>query len=128
MTHHVKNLLLSRVNPHKNKTYTVSIIQKITLNHQVFLFGLRYIPDKLLLDHGSLVTYLEAVLAGNSEQAEIVTHDIGEDVMDQIIPKWLEINLKQGQNNAGQTILVTIEDRQPNWESPPLLKRLPPLF
>lgn len=128
MTTSPRNILSSTANPYRNKSYTVSLIQEITLNQQVFLFGLRYVPDKLLLDHEALANYLEQILADKPEKAEILAHDILEDIMDQTIPKWIEISLRQKENQFGQNILVTIEDRQPGWEEDALLRRLPPIF
>lgn len=128
MTISSKNILSSIPNPYRNKIYTVSIIQEITLNGQTYLFGLRYVPDKLLLDHESLSSYLKQILAGSSKKAEVLAHDILEDVMDQIIPKWVEVNLSHKENKFGQNILINMEDRQPGWKNDALLKRLPALF
>lgn len=123
-----ENSLSSFPNSYRNKTYIVSVIQEITLNGQAFQFGLRYAPDKLLLDHEGLAGYLEQMLNRESKKAELLAHDILEDIMNQIIPKWIEINLKHEENKFGQSVLITIEDRQPGWESASLLNRLPALF
>lgn len=128
MTISSKEALTSFPNPYRNKTYTVSITQEITLKNQSFSFGLRYVPDKLLLNHEGLVGYLEQVLTHNDKKAEIMAHDILEDVMDQVVPKWIEVNFSHEENKFGQNVLITIEDRQPGWEDDDLLKRLPPLF
>lgn len=128
MTNSSRDLLSSFPNPYRNKTYMVSIIQEITLNRQAFMFGLRYVPDKLLLNHESLASYLEQIVARNPEKAEILAHDILEDVMNQTIPKWIQVNLRHAENNFGQNILITIEERQPGWEDDTLLNRLPAIF
>lgn len=127
MDTHLKNRLYALPNPHKSKTYCVSVIQEITLEDQVFLFGLRYIPDKLLLDHKGLAAFLEAMVIRDSGKPETLIHGILENIMDQIIPKWIEVTLRQQQNKFGQTVLVTMEDRQPNWQDDALLSRLPAL-
>ncbi|MBL4803045.1 MAG: hypothetical protein JKY45_14265 [Emcibacter sp.] len=128
MTNSSKNILSTEANPYRNKNYTVSLLQEITLNEQTFQFGLRYVPDKLLLNHEALVDYLTHILKQTSLKTEILAHDILEDIMDQIIPKWIEVNLKQQPNIFGQTILITIEDRQPGWDEPLHLQRLPTIF
>lgn len=92
------------------------------------MFGLRFVPDKLLLDHDSLSHYLKGVLQERKESAEILAHDILEEITNQIIPKWIEVNLRQESNSSGQDILVTVEDRQPRWENDQLLLRLASLF
>ena len=128
MTINTKDVLSSLPNPYRNKTYIVSIIQEITLNGQSFMFGLRYVPDTLLLDHEGLASYLEQILAHNPKKAEILAHNILEDIMDQIVPKWIEVNLKHEENKFGQNVLITIEERHPGWEDDALLKRLPAVF
>jgi len=127
MDNHLKNRLLTTPNPYKSKIYCISVLQEITLEDQIFLFGLRYVPDKLLLDHKVLAAYLGTIVTRDSGKAEALVHNILEDIMDQIIPKWIEITLKQQQNKFGQTVLVTMEDRQPNWQDDALLNRLPAL-
>ncbi len=128
MTNSKKDTLSTFPNPYRNKTYIVSIIQEITLNRQTFMFGMRFVPDKLLLDHESLASYLDQMLAQNPKKAEILAHDILEEIMDQIIPKWVEVNLKHEENKFGQNVMITIEESQPGWQSDALLKRLPAVF
>ncbi len=123
-----RDILSSSPNPHRHKSYVVAITQEITLNQQAYLFGLRYIPDKILLDHQGLANYLEQMLANAPPEAESLAHDILEDVSNEIIPKWIEVNLVQEENKFGQNIRITIEDRQPHWENDKLLNRLPALF
>ncbi len=123
-----KHMLASAPNPYRNRAYIVSISQAVTLNEQAFQFGLRYVPDKLLLDHRGLTDYLQKKLLHGAMTMEALAHDVLEDITDQIIPKWIEVNLRLQENKLGQNILITIEERQPNWENETLLKRLPAIF
>lgn len=124
--------LSSLPNPHRNKCYIVTIIQELTLGKKVYMCGLRYVPDKLLLEHGQLGDYLNQVAsshAGLSESlAEELTHTILEDIMNRIIPKWIEVNLLQKQNKHGQKIMVTMEDRQPGFENDALRVKMGDIF
>lgn len=123
-----KDQLSTFSNRHRNKEYTIALIQEITLKQKSFLFGMRYIPDKLLLCHDSLAAYLEQALRRDPDIAEDLANDILEDIVDQIIPRWVEVTLKQHQNNPGQDIVITVEESQPHWRNDDLLKRLPPVF
>ena len=123
-----KDQLSTFPNRHRNKDYSISLIQGITLKQKSFLFGLRYIPDKLLLCHDSLAAYLEQVLSRDPDTAEALANDILEDIVDQIIPRWVEVILKQHENSLGQDIVITVAESQPNWRNDDLLKRLPPVF
>lgn len=118
-----KDILTSFPNPFRRKTYTVSMMQDVTIGRRDYLFSLRYIPDKLLLDNEGLNRYLHQREAG---RVETLAHDIMDDIMDQIIPKWIEVNLRQKNNKFGQNILVTMTDRQPGWQDDAFLnsKRL----
>ncbi len=120
-----KDILTSFPNPYRRKTYTVSVTQDVTIGRRAYQFVVRYIPDKLLLDNQGLNSYLRQREAG---RAETLAHDIMEDIMDQIIPKWIEVNLRQKHNKFGQNIRVTMTDRQPGWEDDAFLNRLPPVF
>jgi len=118
-----KDNLTSFPNPFQRKTYIVSVLQDVTIGRRDYLFALRYIPDKLLLDNEGLNSYLHQREAG---RVETLAHDIMDDIMDQIIPKWIEVNLRQKNNKFGQNILVTMTDRQPGWQDDAFLncKRL----
>ncbi|MCF8474837.1 MAG: hypothetical protein K9G26_09080 [Emcibacter sp.] len=130
MPHDLRNRLHATANLFRNRSYVISIQQVINLDQENFLFGLRYIPDKLILNNGCLMDYLNQYLLHKPENTtpEILTHTILEDVMDKIIPKWIEVCLKQKDNKFGQEISITAEDRQPNFEDDAILKRLSPLF
>lgn len=123
-----RGMLTSKPNPNRHKTYIVSIAQPISLNRQDFMFGLRYVPDKLILDHGALAPYLKQVSDLDHAEAENLAPHILEDIMDQIVPRWIEINLRHEENKFGQNVLITMEDRQPGWDQEALLKRLPAIF
>ena len=128
MTSSPKDMLSGTANSYRNKIHVISLVQEIIVNDQVFLFGVRYVPDKILLAQEGVCDYLTQTLGMEARGIEQLTHDILEDVMDHIIPKWIEVTLKQKQNKAGQEVVVIMEDRQPGWENEPLLKRLPALF
>lgn len=125
MTDTAKNTLISSSNPYRHKNYCVTISQETSLNGQNFSLTLRYIPDKMLLEHESVVAYLKSAIAHRQDHIETLAHDILEDIMNLIIPRWLEVTLKQISNKAGQQISITIEESQPNWDDNGLLGRLP---
>ncbi len=126
MTDTAKNTLISSFNPYRHKRYCITISQEISLNGQDFALILRYIPDRMLLEHESVAAYLKNSIAPRQDQIETLVHDILEDIMNLIIPRWLEVNLKQISNKAGHRISITIEESQPNWDDNGFLGRLPP--
>lgn len=128
MTQSQKNSLSTYSNSHRTKDYIVSLVQEFSLNQRSFTFGLRYVPDKLLLCHTSLASYLEQSLTQEAETAEAQANEILEDIVDIIVPRWIEITLKLHENILGQDILITVEEMQPNWDNHALLHRLAPLF
>ncbi len=88
---------------------------------------LRYVPHRDILTPESLTDYL-AALGGVSwsslEEAAVVV--LG-DVNDQVVPRWLRVRLLQLGDDQVSRHDVVVEDRQPNWDNPGLLSRLPPL-
>ena len=127
LTSPTKDLLSTSSNLYRAKDYVISLRQKLTIQGQDYSFSLRYVPDKLMLDQSGVASYLDQILSEQEQAPESLAHHILENIMDQIIPKWIEINLCQHKNEYDQRIIITLEDRQPHWDAPPLLNRLPKL-
>lgn len=83
---------------------------------------LRYVPDRDILAPDALPAYLRAVAALPGQGAEAAAQTILEDVLDQLIPCWLEVTLSITANGVRQR--VRIEDRQPKWQDRGVLDRL----
>ena len=46
-----------------------------------------------------------------------------DDVNNELIPRWAQVELTAGPGDAGDCHGVIIEDRQPGWDNPALLAR-----
>jgi NADPH-dependent 7-cyano-7-deazaguanine reductase QueF len=83
---------------------------------------IRYVPDRLVLTRESFMAYLRA---RHREMREILPEafavSVAEDIANEIVPKWLQVTF------AAEGLLrhaVTVEDRQPGWDHPTLLRGL----
>jgi hypothetical protein len=76
-----------------------------------------YVPDRDVLVRDSLPGYLAALTPGPPEQA---VRAIADDIANELVPKWYRVSL--GVTADGITHMVTIEDRQPGWDHPSLLR------
>ncbi|WP_339860544.1 hypothetical protein [Paremcibacter congregatus] len=123
-----KDLITLHNNTHRNRSLSVSLVQDVTVAQTAYRVGIRYIPDKLLLDPENMPAYLEKILSQTDVTVDLLAPEIIEDLMDQVIPKWIEVTLEQAPDQQNQKIIVTVEDRQPNWQDDSLLLRLPRLF
>ncbi|PHZ85252.1 hypothetical protein [Paremcibacter congregatus] len=123
-----KDLIALHNNTHRSRSLSVALLQDLTTAQTAYRVGIRYIPDKLLLDPENLPAYLEKILSQTDVTVDLLAPEIIEDLMDQVIPKWIEVTLEQAPDQQNQKIIVTVEDRQPNWQDDGLLLRLPRLF
>jgi 7-cyano-7-deazaguanine reductase len=88
--------------------------------------GLRYVPDRLVLDPAALGRYLGALGATGRSSLEAVAAMILDDVSNEVVPRWVKVTVSAP--DAGHPGIdhhgVMLEDRQPGWDNPALLSRL----
>lgn len=83
---------------------------------------LRYVADRLVLIPESFVIYLQKRARDAGEiLPEALAVSIAEDVANELVPKWLQVTVQAGGPLAHT---VTVEDRQPGWDQPTLLRGL----
>ncbi len=84
---------------------------------------LYYVPDKLVLPPTAFKNYLAALGEYSEHLLEQLAATILDDFNNEIVPRWLSIQLKRNIPGAPaqQTLL---EDHQPKWENRALLARL----
>ena len=83
---------------------------------------LRYVADRLVLTPGSFLAYLEARQRDAREiLPEAYAISVAEDVANEIVPKWLQVTFTTGDELRHS---VRVEDRQPGWDNPTLLRGL----
>jgi hypothetical protein len=83
---------------------------------------LRYVADRLVLTPESFLNYLRMrARDANEILPEALAVSIAEDVANELVPKWLQVSV----HAAGPLAhTVTVEDRQPGWDHPTLLRNL----
>jgi NADPH-dependent 7-cyano-7-deazaguanine reductase QueF len=84
-----------------------------------------YIPDLAILKPASLSTYLQTLGTMGWDHLEALGLTILNDLNNEVIPRWVQVTVW----GKGADIMhrVTLEDRQPRWDSPALLSRIGPL-
>lgn len=95
------NSLISYPNPDSRKKWLITV--ETTAPQYIML---RFIPDKLIIDHNSAQKYLNLQLEKKWPTPEEMILKIIEDMNNVLIPKWIEVTFKSGQ------VTVTIEDKQ----------------
>ncbi|WP_138379772.1 hypothetical protein [Luteithermobacter gelatinilyticus] len=124
----MKKLLISHNNPDKRRDYVISLRKIVTFNHNSYVFTLRYVPDKLILQHGAFDDYLEQcqILGQLPEWTtpEGLALHVLEDIMDEIVPKWVGLSIVRKGEDGGLEVKIAVEDRQPQWHDEALLQRL----
>ena len=93
---------------------------ELNCNHQYAdkIILIRYVPDKDVVTQKTFDDYCR-FLNSQDQTPEILTREILNDFNDQILPRFIQINV--GTKKGEQIIL---EDRQPGWENLNFLRRL----
>ncbi|CAO3434273.1 hypothetical protein [Azospirillum doebereinerae] len=82
----------------------------------------RLVPDRLVLEPAGFAAYLTE-LEGTAG-LEALAMAVLDDLNNELVPRWVEV---AAERDAPLPHRVVIEDRQPNWDNPRLIDRLPPL-
>lgn len=121
----MSDIVKTSLNNNAHKDLVISLKQNILLADNPAQLHLRYIPDKLLMDHAGFADYVKAHITPLNHAEETV-HIILEEMVDTLVPRWIEVGLWCEENE--QQIIITLFDKQPHWHNDLLLTRLPPLF
>ncbi len=84
---------------------------------------LRYVPDRLILESGGWQRYLAALSAESMSALEELAARVLFDASNEVVPRWLSVVVSD--DTSGPSHKVVVEDRQPNWDNPDLLRRIP---
>ena len=87
--------------------------------------GLRYIPQREIVAPGALGPYLAALSAHPWPSLEDLGQVVLGDVNSELVPRWAQVRLTV--RAEGRSHSVVLEDRQPKWDNPKLMNRLPPV-
>ena len=114
-----RHLLHCRPNPETALDYLIAIDDCAPKSDWSIL--LRYVPDKLVLEPAALACYAGHLMARDHDGPEELALTILADLNNEIVPRWVELACA---NRQAPHHRVLVEDRQPNWDNPPLLARL----
>lgn len=84
-----------------------------------------YVADRFLVTRDGFAAYARArtVAVPWDMPLESLTAVIADDLANELVPKWLRVTFVQ-EAPGGPRHVVAIEDRQPGWDHPSLLKAL----
>ncbi|MHB1206277.1 MAG: hypothetical protein ACYCZX_11955 [Rhodospirillaceae bacterium] len=86
---------------------------------------LSYVADRHLLTRDGFAAYAKARTAAMpwDTPLESLAALMADDLANELVPKWLRVTLVQETHGAPRHTVV-VEDRQPGWDHPTLLKNL----
>ena len=86
---------------------------------------LNYVADRHLLTRDGFAAYAKARTAAMpwDTPLESLAALMADDLANELVPKWLRVTLTQEAHGAPRHSVV-VEDRQPGWDHPTLLKTL----
>jgi len=122
-----RDLIASENNPLLSLDYVATLKGEIPASDGTdgTRITIRYVPDKLVFDDSSWAAYLAAVaLVGPG--LETVAATVIADLNNELVPRWVHVEIADDDAAESTGHGVVMEDRQPNWDNPGLLRRLAP--
>ena len=88
--------------------------------------GLRYVPDKMVLQPRAFRAYLDTLAGGSAASREDLAVMILDDINNEVVARWVQITVSSPDptDSALEFHGIVLEDRQPKWDNPALLSRL----
>lgn len=114
-------------NPGRNFDYLITLSGHLPGGGGALqMIEVRYVPDKTIIDPGSMNVYLEALATERWSTPEDLAVTVLTDLNNQVIARWVQVSVSipELQHSAVDTHAVVIEDRQPTWDNQALLNRL----
>lgn len=126
-----RRLLECGANPAAHTDYVVQLDGDIDVGSLAAAVAvtIRYIPDRDVLDPGSLPRYWRRLGGADWPSFEELAVTVLGDLGNELVPRWIEIvAMTESSDAAGdRTHRVVLQDRQPTWRNDALLNRLSPV-
>lgn len=127
--HERRQHLKTRPNPDTRLDYVAGLQGTV----QAFGLGpatqvsIHYVPDRAIVEPAAFGRYLETLTAAEWGSLEELATAILGDFADALVARWMRVvaTSPEGAYPGVGAHEVTIEDRQPGWDNPALLSRLP---
>lgn len=88
---------------------------------------LRYVPDRWIVTGASLKSYFAALLDApgwTGAEPEALAAAVLDDIANECVPRWAEV---LAETDVPMSHCALAGERQPGWDNPALLARLPPI-
>ncbi len=122
-------LLKTRDNPDSALDYVTGLEGALQAFGQGMATRIRvkYVPDRAIVEPAGFGRYLETLTATEWGSLEELATTILSDFNNQLVARWVRVEVMAPEEAYPVigTHQVMIEDRQPDWDNPALLSRLP---
>ncbi len=120
----LRETLRTRPNPHREVDYVVILGGNVRPRGVAapLSLTLSYVPDRLIVKTRDWRRYLAELSAERMATLEELASRILSDANNEVVPRWLSLVVCD--DTSGPPHTVVIEDRQPNWDNPGLLRRI----
>ena len=98
-----------------------SMITLSSILTDALALAINYVPDQSVLTRASFDAYVRALESAPATTPEALAALVVDDIANELVPKWLRVTVDR---RSGGVVnhSVTVEDRQPGWDHPPLFK------
>jgi len=89
--------------------------------------SIHYVPDRAIVEPAAFGRYLETLTAAEWSSLEALATAVLGDFANELVARWTRVvvTAPEGAYPGVGAHQVIIEDRQPGWDNPALLSRLP---
>lgn len=83
-----------------------------------------YVPDRYLVSREGFAAYARARTAAMpwDTPLEALAALVADDLANELVPRWLRVTFTQEAQGTAPRHSVSVEDRQPGWDHPTLLR------
>ncbi len=78
---------------------------------------IRYVPDRQILAEPSLDRYLGTLGERHPGPPEALAGTVLEDLANEVVPRWLEVDLRLGPADQETVHRIALVDSQPGWDN-----------
>lgn len=123
--HERRRHLITANNPRRGLDYLVCLDGRLSLDlfDRPVSLHLRFVPDDRILAPAEFAAYINALPRLANVGLEDLAQTVLGDVNSELVPRWAAVVARGAA--AGIVQCVVIEDRQPRWDNPTVLARLP---
>ncbi|MEK9673845.1 MAG: hypothetical protein VW268_15300 [Rhodospirillaceae bacterium] len=116
-----RRILAPVANPERRLDYLVMLTGGLETTHgRAVSVAIRYVPDAQIVSAENVWAYLAVIAEADWQSLEALAATVMADFADETVARWIEVTVASAEDDLPRH-QVTLVDRQPGWDNPPLI-------